>query len=165
MRGAAGAVYFSRMKAFLIRAVPVVLTLFISAVFLDSLRYKFSNHPNTENIFGILNDWAASLGAPGLFSYAGVFGPYVIGSAELLASALLLAGLVPLWRLLSALGALIAFSVMTGAVFFHLFTPLGTDPNKDGGGLFVAAVLVWLGSITLLYLRRDALLSLLPRKR
>lgn len=152
------------MKAFLYRAAPIALSVFVAAIFLDSLRYKFTNHPNTENIFGILDAWAASLGAPGLFSYTGVFGPYAIGTAELIASALLLAGLFPLWRLLSAIGALLAFIIMTGALFFHLFTPLGTDPNKDGGGLFVAACLVWISSIILVYVRRDTLRSVFLRR-
>jgi len=29
---------------------------------------------------------------------------------------------------------------MAGAVFFHLFTPLGIEVNGDGGSLFRAAV-------------------------
>jgi hypothetical protein len=39
---------------------------------------------------------------------------------------------------------------MSGAVSFHLFTPLGIDPNNDGGGLFAMAVVVWLSSIAML---------------
>ena len=50
---------------------------------------------------------------------------------------------------------------MTGAVSFHLFTPLGIDPNNDGGGLFVMAVTVWLASIAYLVFHRDTLLSIL----
>ena len=52
---------------------------------------------------------------------------------------------------------------MTGAVSFHLFTPLGIDPNNDGGLLFVMAVLVWLSQIVMLYMRRDVLRGLLRR--
>ena len=108
-------------------------------VFLDSLRFKFTDHPNTQEIFGRLDGWAGSLGLPGLFGHTGLFSQYVIGSAELLASTLLLVGLLPRFVRLNALGALIGFAVMTGAVSFHLFTPLGIDPNNDGGGLFAAA--------------------------
>lgn len=132
----------------------IAISLFVSGVFLDSLRYKFIDHEKTQVIFGKLDAWAGTLGFPGLFSHTGLFSQYVIGSAELLASALLLLGLIPALRKFSALGALIAVAIMTGAVSFHLFTPLGTDPNNDGGGLFVAAVLVWLGSLVLLILRR-----------
>jgi hypothetical protein len=62
---------------------------------------------------------------------------------------------------LQTLGALIATAVMTGAVSFHLFTPLGIDPNNDGGGLFAMAVAVWLASIAYLLFHRSTLLSIL----
>lgn len=52
---------------------------------------------------------------------------------------LLVLGVLPRFRHLQAGGALAGFLVMSGAVSFHLFTPLGVDPNNDGGGLFVAA--------------------------
>jgi hypothetical protein len=62
---------------------------------------------------------------------------------------------------LNALGALIGVAVMSGAVSFHLFTPLGVDPNKDGGGLFAAAVTIWISAIVLLLIRRGELIGLL----
>ena len=71
---------------------PHAIALFAGVVFMDSLRYKFTNAPETQVIFGRLDAWAAGLGAPGLFAQTGLFSQYVIGSAELLASALLLAG-------------------------------------------------------------------------
>ncbi|MEL6829644.1 MAG: hypothetical protein AAFO63_05860 [Pseudomonadota bacterium] len=131
-----------------------------SLVFLDSLRYKFTNAPETQVIFGKLNDWAASFGAEGLFAQTGLFSQYAIGTAELAASALLLIGILPAFRRLQAIGALIAFAVMSGAVNFHLWTPLGIDPNNDGGGLFMMAVIVWLTSAGLLYLRRKELAAI-----
>ena len=121
------------------KLAPNALSLFMAVIFLDSLRYKFTNHPKTQEIFGRLDAWAGSLGAPGLFAQTGLFSQYVIGGAELAASALLIAGMAPRFGHLQALGALIGLAVMTGAVSFHLFTPLGTDPNNDGGGLFIAA--------------------------
>jgi len=136
------------------RLVNSVLPAYIATIFLDSLRYKFIDHPKTQVIFTKLNDWAGSIGFPGVFAHTGIFSQYVIGSAELIASALLLLGFLPKLRALQAYGALLAFVIMTGAVSFHLFTPLGTDPNGDGGGLFVAAVFVWLASIALLIIRR-----------
>ncbi len=134
--------------------IPHALALFIAAVFLDSLRYKFIDHPKTQVIFGKLDAWAATLGFPGLFSHAGLFSQYVIGSAELVASVLLVLGIVSKHKVLQGLGAGIALAIMTGAISFHLFTPLGTDPNNDGGGLFVAACMVWVASLILLILRR-----------
>ena len=140
--------------------VPVGLSLFASAVFLDSLRFKFTDHVNTQEIFGALDAWAGSLGAPGLFSHTGLFSQYVIGSAEFVASALLVVGLTLRFRPLSLLGALLGLAVMTGAISFHLFTPLGVDPNHNGGGLFMAACGVWLSLAALLILRRKVLFRL-----
>ncbi|KCZ60230.1 hypothetical protein [Hyphomonas chukchiensis] len=140
---------------------PIIFSLIAAAVFLDSLRYKFTNAVETQVIFGRLDAWAASFGAGGLFAQTGLFSQYVIGSAELVASVLFLLGLFPALRRLQTLAALIAVAVMSGAVSFHLFTPLGIDPNNDGGGLFAMAVTVWLGSLALLIFRRETLFSIL----
>ncbi|MGD9979609.1 MAG: hypothetical protein AB7H66_07425 [Hyphomonadaceae bacterium] len=143
------------------RYAPAAISVFAAAVFLDSLRYKFTDHPNTQEIFGRLDGWAGTLGLPGLFAHTGLFSQYVIGTAELFASSLLLIGLMPRFVRLNALGALIGLAVMTGAVSFHLFTPLGIDPNNDGGGLFAAAVTIWITSIVLLIIRRNEIVALL----
>ncbi|MBY0422534.1 MAG: hypothetical protein K2Q06_09530 [Parvularculaceae bacterium] len=149
---------------FILKYAPNVLALFMSGVFLDSLRYKFTDHPKTQVIFGRLNDWATTLGLPGLFAHTGLFSQYVIGTAELFASALLLIGMLPRYGHLQALGALIGLAVMTGAVNFHLWTPLTTDPNNDGGGLFVAACLVLVSCVVmLLVFRRKEFFTLLAR--
>ena len=142
--------------------IPIGLSLFSSAIFLDSLRFKFTNAPETQTIFGKLDDWAATFGAEGiLFSQSGIFSQYVIGTAELIASALLLIGLFSRYIKFGVLGNLIALGVMTGAISFHLFTPLGIDPNNDGGLLFVMAVLVWFSQVIMLILRRETLMGLL----
>jgi len=143
------------------RFAPPAISVFAAAVFIDSLRYKFTDHPNTQEIFGRLNSWAGSLGAPGLFGHTGLFSQYAIGTAELLASALLLIGLMPRFVRLNALGAAIGLAVMTGAVSFHLFTPLGVDPNNDGGGLFAAALTIWFTTIVLLIIRRNDIAALI----
>ena len=137
------------------------ISLFGAAIFMDSLRYKFTDHPKTQVIFGALNEWAGTLGVSGLFAHTGLFSQYVIGSAELVASTLLLVGLLPRLRRLNALGALIAAAVMSGAVSFHLFTPLGIDPNNDGGGLFAAAATLLAGSFVLIAIRLPEITGLL----
>jgi len=146
----------TKLKTFAPHSVAGVASL----VFLDSLRFKFTNAPETQTIFGKLNDWAASFGAEGLFAQTGLFSQYVIGTAELVAASLLLIGILPAFRRLQAIGALIAFAVMSGAVNFHLWTPLGIDPNNDGGGLFFMAVVVWFTSAGLAYIRRKELLAI-----
>ncbi len=139
---------------------PAAISVFASLIFLDSLRYKFADHPNTQEIFGRLDGWAGTLGLPGLFAHTGLFSQYVIGTAELFASALLLIGLLPGYKRLNAVGAAIGFAVMSGAVNFHLWTPLGIDPNNDGAGLFIAACIVWATTLTLMIIRRDDLAGL-----
>ena len=148
--------------------VAIVLTLYIAFVFVQSLFFKFSNSPETQYIFGTLDAWGASLGFAGLFAPSGVFSQYVVGSAELVASLLLLAGLALGWPLVQAGGALLAMAVISGAIFFHLFTPLGvqvrnTDGSLDGGELFALACGVWIAAAGLLALRRRDIRAWLQR--
>ncbi|HYE45935.1 MAG TPA: hypothetical protein VEA44_09200 [Caulobacter sp.] len=144
--------------------LPDAMALFMAAVFLDSLRYKFLDHPKTQEIFGRLDGWAASLGLGGLFDHTGLFSQYVIGGIELLASVLLIVGLHPRFKHLQAGGALAGLLVMTGAVSFHLFTPLGIDPNGDGGGLFAAACVNLGFALVLLFGFRRAAMIVLARR-
>lgn len=153
----------SQLRARLFTLAPHLMAGFIAVIFLDSLRYKFTNHPKTQVIFSALDGWAASLGAPGLFAQTGLLSQYVIGTIELAMAALLIAGMLHGFRHLQAGGALGGLMVMAGAVSFHLFTPLGIDPNRDGGGLFVAACLNLAFCATLLVVRRQALGVLLGR--
>jgi hypothetical protein len=66
------------------------------------------------------------------------------------------------------LGAAMGLGVISGAIFFHLFTPLGiavinTDGSSDGGQLFMLACGVWVSCALLLWIRRDVCLGLLRR--
>lgn len=144
--------------------------LFICVVFVQSLYFKFTRHPETINIFERkLDPWAASLGFPGLFAPGGLFSAHVVGTMELIASALLLVGSFVAGRaLIQGLGALLALGVISGAIFFHLFTPLGievlnADGSPDGGELFTMACLVWLSSAIVIVARRRDLLGMLRR--
>ncbi len=91
------------------------------------------------------------------------YGGTATGVAELIASILVLIPATRVW------GALAGIMVMSGAIFFHLFTPLGVvrivdaAGNTDGGVLFIMACGVWLSSLALLYIDRRRLLSLLGR--
>lgn len=150
------------------RILPVILTLIVAFIFIQSLFFKFTDSPETAYIFGTLDGWAGSLGFPGLFAVGGIFSQYVIGSAELVASSVLLLALVPRLRRLRPFGALISLGVISGAIFFHLFTPLGvsvlnSDGTRDGGLLFGMACTVWVSSAALLWLSREDLLAILHR--
>lgn len=140
-----------------------VLSLFISFVFIQSLFFKYTYAPETQYIFGVLDSWAAGLGFSGLFVPPGIFNAYVIGTAELVASSLLLSGLFMHKPVLNALGALLALGVISGAIVFHLFTPLGIDVQGDGGTLFFMACGVWVSAAVLIVKQKDVLLGLIKK--
>jgi hypothetical protein len=152
------------------KALTIALALFVSFVFIQSLFFKFTDSPETQYIFGTLDAWGAGLGFTGLFARNGIFSQYVVGSAELVASLTLLAGLVRRQSVLVAMGALLAMGVISGAIFFHLFTPLGvqvlnTDGTLDGGELFGLACGVWIASAVLITTHRAALIQFLDSFR
>ena len=126
-------------------------------VFLSSLPYKFTKHPDTQHIFGTIGEWLGNFLGSGIGNLFTEFGSYVIGGFELLTSIVLLLPAL-LWilskltgsffgvtrRRFHMLGGLMASAVMAGAVFFHLVSPLGIEVlhngESDGGSLFYAAV-------------------------
>jgi len=147
-----------------------LLTIFVVFVFVQSLFFKFSDSPETIYIFQTkLDPWAASLGFPGIFAPGGVFSAHVIGTAELIASLLLLAGAaLTHLRVVQVLGAAMGLGVISGAIF-HLFTPLGVavrnlDGSSDDGELFALACGVWVCCASLLWLRRSVWLAWLGRR-
>lgn len=134
--------------------IAIGLSVYIAVIFIQSLFFKFADAPDTQNIFGALDAWAGGLGYPGLFARGGIFSAVVIGSTELVASILLLAGLSAKLRVLRLPGAALALAIISGAIFFHLFTPLGVVVNNDGGLLFGLACGVWVSAATILLLER-----------
>lgn len=149
----------------------LILTIYVAFVFIQSLFFKFTGSAETVYIFqGKLDPWAASLGFPGVFAPGGIFSAKVVGSFELIASALLIIGAFvhksnP-WVQIA--GAAMGLGVISGAIFFHLFTPLGiavvnTDGSSDGGQLFSLACGVWIACAWLLLLNRQVWLALLKK--
>ena len=126
-------------------------------IFLGSLPYKFTNHPDTQHIFSTIGDWIGGFLGTGIGNLFSNFGAYAVGGFELLTSIVLLLPIV-LWvlskfsgsyfgitrRRFHVIGGLMASAVMAGAVFFHLVSPLGIevlhDGQSDGGSLFYAAL-------------------------
>ena len=144
------------MKRNIIAVVSWLMALWMCKVFLFSLPYKFSGHPDTQHIFGTIGAWMSGIlgdAIGGLFTSIGAIG---VGTFELLTSIVLLLPAL-LWILAKAgmgeatdrrakfhrIGGGMAAMVMAGAVFFHLFTPLGVEVlhqgKSDGGSLFYAA--------------------------
>ena len=127
--------------------VAFVLSLYISFVFVQSLFFKFTGSEESIFIFATLREWSGI----GLFE---PFGRWFIGFSELVASILLL--FVPRGRMW---GAGMALVIISGAIFFHLFTPLGVEIKGDGGLLFTLACGVWLSSVAILFIHRNEVLS------
>jgi len=141
-----------------------LLSAYIIFVFVQSLFFKFTDSPETQYIFRTLDAWGASLGFAGLFAHKGIFSQYVVGTTELLASVLLLVGLLSGKPTVRILGAAVSIAVISGAIFFHLFTPLGiqvlnADGSKDGGELFSLACGVWVASAIILLLHKVYILE------
>ena len=145
------------MKKNIIVVISWVMALWMCKVFLSSLPYKFSGHPDTQHIFGTIGVWLAGILGEGIGSLFGSLGAYGVGAFELTTSIVLLSPAL-LWLLAKAgviearvrrarlhrIGGIMAAVVMAGAVFFHLFTPLGIEVlhegKSDGGSLFYAAL-------------------------
>ena len=139
-----------------------VLSLYIAFVFLQSLFFKFTGSEETVIIFNTIGTWMADIGLPQSFARAfSNYGGTATGIVELIAGILVLIPATRVW------GALAGLMVMSGAIFFHLFTPLGVDRivdasgNTDGGLLFFMACGVWLSSAALLFMGRRKLLRLI----
>lgn len=77
-----------------------------------------------------------------------------VASMEMAAAVLVL---VPRTR---PFGGLFAMGIMTGAIFFHLFTPLGVDPYGDGAKLFKEACFTWVMAGVVVLAHRAELLAL-----
>lgn len=132
--------------------------LWISRIFLTSLTYKFTGAPETIHIFSTIGQWMSNTIAEPVGTLFANYGAYLTGTGELITSIILLAPAL-LWLLhkakltpnanrssLHSLGGILSTIIMLGAIFFHLFTPLGIEVlhegQSDGGSLFYAAVTI-----------------------
>ncbi len=164
------------MKNTVISIISWAIALWSSNIFLQSLPYKFTGHPDTQHIFGTIGGWLSGfLGQTigGLFQN---YGAYLVGTFELLTSIILLLPAL-LWLIskarstsfvgvrakFHAIGGLLASAVMAGAVFFHLFSPLGIEVlhegMSDGGSLFYAALSILVLGIVLFVINMSLLKS------
>ena len=131
-----------------------LLALYIAFVFIQSLFFKFSGSEETKIIFNTIGDWMANIDllAPIATDFK-KYGGISTGIAELIASLLIL---YPTTRYL---GSLLSLFIISGAIFFHLATPLGinriinTAGDTDGGTLFIMACGVFLSCIILLFIK------------
>lgn len=122
---------------------PLVLRITVALILIQTLRFKFTAHP--ESVY--------------IFEHVGLepYGRIGIGVLELIAGILLL---IPktTW-----LGASLTLAVIGGAIFMHL-TQLGIEVNKDGGVLFITAVVTFILAAIILYIYKQDLLKLFKKK-
>ncbi|RED45893.1 DoxX family protein [Seonamhaeicola aphaedonensis] len=116
--------------------IPFGLRLIVALILIQTLRFKFTAHPDSVYIFTKV----------GLEPY----GRIAIGILELIAGVFLL---IPktIW-----IGATLTLTVIGGAILMHL-TKLGIETNNDGGILFVTAVITFFLSTIILYLHRQSI--------
>lgn len=132
------------------------LIAFVVFVFVQSLVFKFLGHEQTDIIFTTIAQWMETVGLGFIAPAFASVGGYVIGITELIASGLLI--FIGTRRL----GALLGAAVISGAIFFHLCTPLGVDRiidsagNTDGGQLFYMACGVWISCVLIFFLTKKA---------
>ncbi|MCB0400268.1 MAG: DoxX family protein [Winogradskyella sp.] len=115
--------------------IILVLRIAVAIILIQTLRFKFTAHPDSVYIFETV----------GLEPY----GRIGIGILELIAGILLL---IPktIWA-----GALLTIGLIGGAIMMHL-TQLGIEVNGDGGVLFYTAIITFLLSVIILfYYRKD----------
>lgn len=110
--------------------IILVLRIAVAVILIQTLRFKFTAHPDSVYIFETV----------GLEPY----GRIGIGILELIAGILLL---IPktVW-----IGALLTLGLIGGAILMHL-TQLGINVNNDGGVLFYTAIITFLLSVVILY--------------
>lgn len=111
--------------------IPLALRIIVAAILIQTLRFKFTAHPDSVYIFKTV----------GLEPV----GRILTGIAELIAGIFLL---IPrtVW-----LGALMTLVVIGGAIFMHL-TKLGIEINEDKGTLFITALVTFCLSAIIFYL-------------
>lgn len=134
--------------------IPIILIVIILG---GSFPFKFMDAPITVHIFNVVGEFL------GLDFFKSV-GAYIIGAAEAVAILLVL---MPKTR---GLGGLLAVGIMSGAIVFHLFSPLGVTVQWQEGGqmmedgtLFYTAVITWISGLFLFLRNKDQVLGLIGK--
>jgi hypothetical protein len=138
------------MRKFFLGALAWAMAVYIAYIYLWYLQYKFTGDQGSVWLFTVLTDW---LGVHGHEKFMRI----ATGSTELTASFLLL---IPATQ---AIGGLLSLGIISGAIFFHVVSPLGIDPYQDGATLFKEACAVWVASVGIILIRRQRLIALLDR--
>ncbi|MBQ0786937.1 MAG: DoxX family protein [Oceanihabitans sp.] len=122
---------------------PFLLRIIVAIILIQTLRFKFTAHPDSVYIFEKV----------GLEPY----GRIIIGILELIAGILIVTPKT-VW-----IGATLALGLMGGAIMMRL-TKLGIVINNDSGALFITAVVTFIISGVILFLYKEDALKLIRRK-
>ncbi|WP_422104997.1 DoxX family protein [Winogradskyella sp.] len=117
------------------KTVILILRIIVAVILIQTLRFKFTAHPDSVYIFETVG-----------LEPVGRIG---IGILELIAGVLLL---IPktVWA-----GATLTLGLIGGAIMMHL-TQLGIEVKGDGGVLFYTAIVTFVLSAIILYNNRKA---------
>ncbi|MFC3052671.1 hypothetical protein [Kordiimonas pumila] len=128
-----------------------IAAIIIAFILCGSLPFKFSGHPMPTHIFNVVGEFLG-------LDFFKAYGAIIIGIAELIASILLL---IPKTR---AFGGILTMGIMAGAIFFHLFTPLGVTVEyvvngeiMSDGSLFYTAIIAFILGTLIAYRNRSRL--------
>lgn len=126
-----------------IMSLSFILRIVISIIYLQTLYFKFTGHPDSVYIFSEL----------GLEPY----GRIGVGVIELIVSILLLINKTKLLSIIVSLG------IITGAIASHLLV-IGITIKEDHGGLFTLAIIIFTLNIVLIYLHKTDFSKILKNK-
>ena len=122
---------------------PLILRIVVALILIQTLRFKFTAHPDSVYIFKQV----------GLEPY----GRIGIGVLELIAGILLLIH-KRVW-----LGASLTLGLIGGAIFIHL-TQLGIEVNNDGSVLFITAIVTFVLAAIILFIYKEDFLTFFKLK-
>lgn len=115
------------------------LRIIVAIIFLQTLYFKFTAHPESVHIF-------SELGAE-------PYGRLLLGVVEFFTAFLIL---IPRTKLI---GIVLSLGIISGALLSH-FLVLGLNVNGDGGNLFILATVVLIATLLLIILHRNDFFTL-----
>ena len=130
------------MKTKIKEHLPLILRIITAFILIQTLRFKFTGHPDSVYIFSMV----------GMEPY----GRILIGVLELIAAILLIFPRT-VWT-----GAILTIGIIGGAVLMHL-TILGIEVRGDGGLLFGMAIVTLALALIILIIYRDQVPSIKHR--
>lgn len=113
--------------------LPLTLRILVAIILIQTIRFKFTAHPDSVYIFSKV----------GMEPY----GRIITGIVEFIA------GVLILFSRTAWIGASLSLGIIGGAILMHL-TKLGIEVNKDGGLLFITAIVTFILSGLILWNRR-----------